>query len=93
MKNTFELIYDVVKQIPYGKVATYGQIAFLAGNPRWSRVVGTRSMLTPIPTIYHAIGLLTVLANRQARLLSAELTGKLNCWKMKELHSLTAELI
>lgn len=39
-KNTFELIYDVVKQIPEGKVATYGQVASLAGNRRWSRVVG-----------------------------------------------------
>lgn len=38
--NTYELIYDVVRQIPYGKVASYGQIAALAGNPRWSRVVG-----------------------------------------------------
>ena len=27
--NTFTKIYDVVKQIPYGKVATYGQIAAL----------------------------------------------------------------
>ena len=40
MKNSFELIYDVVRRIPRGKVATYGQIAMLAGNPRWSRVVG-----------------------------------------------------
>ena len=47
--NTFELIYDVVKQIPYGKVATYGQIAFLAGNPRWSRVVGYALHVNPDP--------------------------------------------
>ncbi len=33
MKNTFELIYDVVCQIPPGRVATYGQVAMLAGNP------------------------------------------------------------
>ncbi len=38
--NSFEIIYSVVSQIPSGKVATYGQIAALAGNPRWSRVVG-----------------------------------------------------
>ena len=38
--NTFEKIYEVVKNIPKGKVATYGQVALLAGNPRWSRVVG-----------------------------------------------------
>ena len=40
MGNTFSVIYDIVKQIPYGKVATYGQVAALAGNPRLSRVVG-----------------------------------------------------
>ena len=49
MKNSFELIYEVVKQIPYGKVATYGQIAFLAGNPRWSRVVGYALHVNPDP--------------------------------------------
>ena len=26
--------------IPKGKVASYGTVAMLAGNPRWSRVVG-----------------------------------------------------
>lgn len=38
--NTFEKIYNVIRQIPEGKVASYGQIAELAGNRRWSRVVG-----------------------------------------------------
>ena len=38
--NTFEKIYAVVRKIPYGKVATYGQIAMLVGNPHWSQVVG-----------------------------------------------------
>ena len=33
-------IYEAVKQIPRGKVATYGQVAELAGNPRMSRAVG-----------------------------------------------------
>ena len=49
MKNTFELIYDVVKRIPCGKVATYGQVALLAGNPRWSRVVGYALHVNPDP--------------------------------------------
>ena len=39
-KSTFDLIYDIVRQIPKGTVATYGQVAALAGNKRWSRVVG-----------------------------------------------------
>ncbi|MBQ4067750.1 MAG: MGMT family protein [Lachnospiraceae bacterium] len=48
-KSTFELIYDVVKQIPKGKVATYGQVASLAGNRRWSRVVGYALHANPDP--------------------------------------------
>lgn len=39
-KNSFEKIYDVIRQIPEGQVASYGQIAALAGNRRWARVVG-----------------------------------------------------
>ena len=39
-KTAFEMIYDIIRQIPEGKVATYGQIAALAGNRRWARVVG-----------------------------------------------------
>lgn len=39
-KNTFEKIYDMVRLIPFGQVATYGQIALWVGNPRMSRVVG-----------------------------------------------------
>lgn len=40
MSNSFEKIYDVIRTIPEGKVATYGQVAELAGNRRWARVVG-----------------------------------------------------
>ena len=36
----FSAVYEVVRQIPRGKVATYGQIARLAGNPRMARQVG-----------------------------------------------------
>lgn len=49
MENTFEKIYRVVKQIPYGRVATYGQVAALAGNRRWSRVVGYALHSNPDP--------------------------------------------
>lgn len=47
--NTFERIYEVVKQIPKGKVASYGQVAMMAGNPRWSRVVGYALHVNPDP--------------------------------------------
>lgn len=49
--NTFEKIYEVVKNIPKGKVATYGQVALLAGNPRWARVVGYALHVNPEPGI------------------------------------------
>ena len=47
--NSYEKIYEVVKQIPKGKVATYGQIAELAGNKRWARVVGYALHVNPDP--------------------------------------------
>ena len=47
--STFELIYDVVKQIPKGTVATYGQVASLAGNKCWARVVGYALHANPDP--------------------------------------------
>lgn len=34
------MILAVVNQIPYAKVATYGQIARLAGLPKHARLVG-----------------------------------------------------
>lgn len=49
--NTFEKIYEVVKNIPKGMVATYGQVAFLAGNSRWARVVGYALHNNPDPSI------------------------------------------
>ena len=47
--NTFEAIYMVVQSIPRGKVASYGQVARLAGNPRLSRVVGYALHVNPDP--------------------------------------------
>jgi methylated-DNA-protein-cysteine methyltransferase related protein len=35
-----EKVYEITKQIPKGKVATYGQVARLAGNIRAARAVG-----------------------------------------------------
>ena len=40
METFFNRVYQVVKQIPKGKVATYGQVATLMGCPRCSRQVG-----------------------------------------------------
>ena len=49
MKNFFERVYDAVKQIPKGKVATYGQIALAAGSPRAARQVGYALHVNPDP--------------------------------------------
>jgi len=40
MTSFSKRVYDVTAQIPYGKVATYGQIARLSDNPRAARAVG-----------------------------------------------------
>ena len=38
--NFFERVYQVVKQIPYGKVTSYGAIAKAIGSAQSSRMVG-----------------------------------------------------
>lgn len=44
-------IYEVVTQIPRGCVATYGDVAFLAGNPRGARGVGFALHRNPKPGV------------------------------------------
>ena len=38
--NFFERVYDVARQIPYGKVTSYGAIAKALGAARSARMVG-----------------------------------------------------
>lgn len=45
--STYSRIYAVVKKIPRGRVATYGQIAALAGMPRHARQAGYALAATP----------------------------------------------
>lgn len=47
--NQTKKIYDAVCNIPKGKVATYGQVAALAGNPKMSRAVGNALHKNPDP--------------------------------------------
>lgn len=63
----FFAIYEIVKQIPKGKVATYGQIAALSGNPRRARLVGYALHANPAPGIIpcHRV------VNREGRVSSA----------------------
>lgn len=69
--TVFERIYDVVKTIPRGRVATYGQVAILAGNPRWARVVGYALHNNPEPGIIpcHRV------VNREGKVASAFVFG------------------
>lgn len=39
-KEFFHKVYQIVIDIPPGRVATYGMIAFLTGQPQRSRMVG-----------------------------------------------------
>lgn len=39
-EKLYQGVYEVVRQIPYGKVATYGQIAEIVGPPFHARMVG-----------------------------------------------------
>ena len=47
----FERVYEAVKQVPKGKVATYGQIACAIGAPRCSRQVGFALHVNPHPGV------------------------------------------
>ncbi len=47
--NPTKRIYEAVKKIPRGKVATYGQVAAMAGNPKMCRAVGNALHKNPDP--------------------------------------------
>ena len=106
-KTTFELIYDVVKQIPKGSVATYGQIAALAGNKRWARVVGYALHANPDPAhipchrVVNREGAVSEAfafggGNRQVELLQAEgveVNGKKVDLKKYQWNRMTMEML
>lgn len=46
-ESFFERVYEIVGQIPYGKVVSYGQIATMLGNPRGARMVGWAMRVCP----------------------------------------------
>ena len=64
--NFFQRVYGVVKQIPYGRITTYGAIAEYLGSKRSARMVGwalnsTKYKLDNIPAhrVVNRSGLLT----------------------------------
>ncbi len=44
-------IWEILRDIPYGKVMTYGQVALEAGIPGGARAVGNACARNPIPII------------------------------------------
>ncbi len=86
-------IYEAVKRIPYGKVATYSQVAAMAGDAKMARAVGNALHRNPDPDnipCYRVVNAKGELAGRfafggeavQAELLRAEgievVDGKVN---------------
>ena len=63
--NFFERVYAVARQIPYGKVTSYGEIAKVLGAARSARMVGwamnASHNLEDVPAhrVVNRIGLLT----------------------------------
>ena len=55
MSTLPERVYQLVAQIPKGKVATYGQLALLAGSPRASRIVGAAMYRAPAGLPCHRV--------------------------------------
>lgn len=47
MEDFDSIVYSIVREIPSGKVITYGKIAALAGKPQWSRRVGYAMSCVP----------------------------------------------
>jgi len=82
MNRTYQQIYQIIRNIPRGKVATYGQIAALAGIPGSARQVGyalhsSRGENLPWYRVINARGEISVLpdpqvADLQHQLLTAE---------------------
>lgn len=45
----YQKVYDIVRNIPEGRVTTYGHIARMLGSPRSSRIVGYALHINPEP--------------------------------------------
>lgn len=82
--NPTKRIYEAVKKIPKGCVATYGQIAELAGNKGMARaVMHFIEILTQI--IYHVTGLLIPRENCRVHLHLAVQDNRSSCLRQKGL--------
>ncbi len=62
--NIYALIYEIVRQIPYGKVTSYGAIAKCIGIGRSARLVGwalksSQGIDIPAHRVLNRLGMLT----------------------------------
>ena len=55
MSGMFETIYTLARRIPFGRVASYGQLARMAGNPRAYRIVGCAMNSAPEDVPCHRV--------------------------------------
>ena len=55
MSPFFSLVWALARQIPPGRVATYGQLARWTGNPRLSRAVGYAMHSAPADVPCHRV--------------------------------------
>ena len=53
--NFSQRVYELVAQIPPGRVMTYGQIAALCGSPRAARIVGGIAHSGPEDLPWHRV--------------------------------------
>lgn len=51
----YNSVYEIVSQIPYGKVISYGKIAAMLGNPRAARQVGWAMRSCPNELPWHRV--------------------------------------
>ncbi|MDR1754906.1 MAG: MGMT family protein [Eubacterium sp.] len=103
----YDLVFNAVRQIPVGKVASYGDIAFYIGRPRAARMVGRilhknkEPVFTPCHRVVFKNGSLTSGyafggIGEQKRLLEAEgveflIDGRVDMKKCRYIIKYTAE--
>lgn len=65
-KDFFQLVYEVVRCIPEGRVTTYGHIARAIGSPQAARMVGwamnaSHNQIPPLPAhrVVNRLGMLS----------------------------------
>ena len=75
MSSFSQQVYDIVAQIPPGKVSSYGQIARILGRPRGARLVGYAMAIAPEGLPCHRV------LRKDGSLPPGELFGGIHIWR------------